>query len=311
VANDVLAGAICSPRPARPEHPPLRSHDAIVVEAPGALYALPRLDLDVPVVFLHTTWRLAGPAAHSFEGLSPVVRPLARLDRRLDAAVLSQLLRRYVDGVVTVSNLFERRIHETFDGPTTVHRPYVSSDLADRLLSTEPSYGTDSAVLVCSWREHKGVDVLVEAWGRVRDEVPGATLTLVGAGHPDRYADRHGVRVVGYVEELVEALANASLYVHPARLDAFPVSVLEALCAGLPTVVTRTTGVSEVLGELPAWLTVAPDPESVAAGVVRYLSLPASDRRELGQAARAVGRRFAGPPDEGFDAALDAVLGDR
>lgn len=102
----------------------------------------------------------------------------------------------------------------------------------------------------------KGFDVLIDAW----NDVP-APFDLVIAGRgPDldglkRRAQRNGVadrvHFAGWVseDEKVRLLRAADVYVHPARFESFPFSLLEAMAAGAPLICSNIGGIPEAVGD--------------------------------------------------------------
>jgi len=70
-----------------------------------------------------------------------------------------------------------------------------------------------------------------------------------------RKAREHGcgdrVRFVGFRSDVPELLGAVDALVHPARYEAYGLSVREALCRGIPAIVSRSAGVAE---EYPASL---------------------------------------------------------
>jgi glycosyltransferase involved in cell wall biosynthesis len=107
---------------------------------------------------------------------------------------------------------------------------------------------------------------LIEAFSRV----PDAHLVLAGAGTlgmepPPR------VHVLGVVEDVPELLAAADAFALASDWEGHPVSVMEAMAAGLPVAATAVGGV----------------PEVVEHGVTGLL-VPGGDMRALGDAIGAV-----------------------
>jgi glycosyltransferase involved in cell wall biosynthesis len=83
-----------------------------------------------------------------------------------------------------------------------------------------------------------------------------------------------------------EALATWNVFVLPSRQEAFPLSTLEAMAAGLPVIATAVGGVPEQLQHLETGILVSPeDPVAVADWMVRLHDDPAL-RADLGHAAR-------------------------
>ena len=158
----------------------------------------------------------------------------------------------------------------------------------------------------------KGLDTLLEAWGKVRADatVPVRLLLLgtgSGAGWLRGRIDELGLDGVLWRDEHVldrqvigTWLSAADVYVLPSRQEGFPVAPVEAMAAGLAVVATDAPGVRAVVGEGEA-----------AGGVVVAREDAAALARELGrflhddELAGATGRRAARRAAECFS--LEAV----
>jgi glycosyltransferase involved in cell wall biosynthesis len=107
----------------------------------------------------------------------------------------------------------------------------------------------------------KGIDILLDAWGRVRAHRPDADdrLLMIGTGD-DAGRLRSEIRsrrlagihwrdeFVVDKSEIREVLAAADVYVFPSRHEGFPVALVEAMASGLPVVATDAPGVREIIG---------------------------------------------------------------
>ena len=100
----------------------------------------------------------------------------------------------------------------------------------------------------------KGFDTLYAAWRELcRDPRWDANMAAVGGGADlpkwkaqaatDGLACR--IRFLGYRTDVPDILAGCDALAHPARYDAYGMAVHEAICRGLPIVVSSAAGVSE------------------------------------------------------------------
>ncbi len=113
----------------------------------------------------------------------------------------------------------------------------------------------------------------------VRNQVPGARLTIVGSRPPRdilelgrRNADC--VQVSGYVPDLQPYLERAALIIVPVRAaSGMRVRILEALARGIPVVTTKT-GVEGIDAVNREHLLVADEPLEFARAVVTLLKNP-------------------------------------
>jgi glycosyltransferase involved in cell wall biosynthesis len=134
------------------------------------------------------------------------------------------------------------------------------------------------------------VDVILEAFARIRGRHPDATLVVAGYGSEAPRLRRlavDGVTFAGKVSpEVMPALCDrADIFVNASVVDNQPVSILEAFASGLPVVSTPT-------GDIPAMvrdnetgsLVPVNDSGAMAAAIERLLADPG---RALEMAARA------------------------
>ncbi len=116
----------------------------------------------------------------------------------------------------------------------------------------------------------KGFDTLFESWRRLAHD-PGwdARLVVLGAGAAldvwrRAAAPLNGaIEFLGFRRDVPQVLRGCDALVSPTRYEAYGLGVHEALCCGLPALVTRTAGVAERYPvELQDWL--LPDPDDAA-----------------------------------------------
>jgi len=126
----------------------------------------------------------------------------------------------------------------------------------------------------------KGFDLLFDAW-RSLSAGGGWDADLIAAGSGveqaawaarARAAGLDGVRMLGFRADIASLLAAADVLVHPARYEAYGLGVHEAICRGVPAIVSARAGVAE---RFPADLAplLLPDgarAEDVAAALVRW-----------------------------------------
>lgn len=115
-----------------------------------------------------------------------------------------------------------------------------------------------------------------EIFPRVRAAVPEASLDIAGKGAETlgSWVQGDGVRVVGYVPRLEEALMRATVFVAPHRFAAgVQNKVVQALVSGTPVV--STPAVLLGLEPIPdGVMRVAKGPEAIAAHVVDLIRNP-------------------------------------
>ena len=140
----------------------------------------------------------------------------------------------------------------------------------------------------------------MEAFSKIAQEHADARLLIVGEWSKifleelmvKEQAPSNQVEIVGKVNDLTPYLNRASLYVHPSRGDAFPVSTLEAMSAGIPAIVSEWTGTAEVVKQVDPTFVVPTDPEMIVAAIERYFVISASAKLALSDRFRVVATEY-------------------
>ena len=177
----------------------------------------------------------------------------------------------------------------TCDAPRTVVI-HTGIDVSARPLA-RPAMGMPVIVSVGRFQAPKDAMTLLRALALLRG--PYRAL-LVGDG-PDLPAAEEERRRLGLDDPVVFAgerndipaiLASSHVFVLSSRSEALPVSILEAMAAGLPVVATRVGGVPEIVVDGETGLLVsAADPPALAAALQRLVDDPEL-RARLGFAGR-------------------------
>lgn len=153
----------------------------------------------------------------------------------------------------------------------------------------------------------KGIDDLLDAMAALQARGNPVTLTLAGpegtAGDEatlrEKIASRGLEGVVRYVGVVRDAgkrhlLRWADAYVQPSHQEGLPISVLEALAAGLPIVATRVGALPEVLEPGVHGLLVDPHAPLALADAIETVAANAGLRASMSVAARELAaRRFS------------------
>lgn len=204
-----------------------------------------------------------------------------------------------------------------------IHRVAVTSELARRDFLTDPwtdasklfpihngavLRSSDSAdegvekfefpdpgvtlVAVGRMRAVKDFHTMIRAVAIARKTVPQIRLWISGDGVERPALESliqeleldSAVRLLGMREDVGYWLSRSDIFVLSSKSEGIPVSLLESMAWGLPSVVTEVGGVPEVMALSKAGVMVPPsNPEAMAAAMVELANDPAR-RRALGEA---------------------------
>jgi UDP-glucose:(heptosyl)LPS alpha-1,3-glucosyltransferase len=211
--------------------------------------------------------------------------------------------------VIAVSDTVRRDLLEQYgrsQETTVIHHgvdlaTFSPDQRATYRASVRASLGLSEADVACLFVGdlRKGARHLIRALADLAASSPGGpervaeTLLLVSRTDPAPYrrlADTLGVsarlRFLDATSTIERYYAAADLFVFPTPYDAFGMVVAEAMASGLPVIVSRTAGASElVTPEFDGIILDDPDDEGAIARSVRRLAGDEGLRRRLGTAA--------------------------
>lgn len=103
---------------------------------------------------------------------------------------------------------------------------------------------------VCNIAYSKGIDILIEAWEKVKTAIPNAHMYVAGRNSSeyaqqlmDKVKDREDFTFLGFQSNPYPLLKHCDVFVLPSRMEGFPNVVLEAMCFNRPVVSTTCVAV--------------------------------------------------------------------
>jgi glycosyltransferase involved in cell wall biosynthesis len=140
----------------------------------------------------------------------------------------------------------------------------------------------DTPLIACLSRlePHKGIADLIAAAAELRDRGRTLRVVVAGSGSEEEHlrglvADAGldgGFELLGRREDVGELLAAADVFCLPSHHEGSPISVIEAMHAGLPCVATEVGGLSELLAGGCGLLVQPGDPSALADALERVVS---------------------------------------
>ncbi len=233
--------------------------------------------------------RLARPlvmTVHSTEYDRSLGHPWEHLRRREQAGIDAAVR------VIAVSRHLRQQLIDRYSAdPSKVRVIYNAVRPSERLEQIDP---TKRIVLyVGRLAAMKGVDTFLRAAAKVRPDFPDVLFVIAGEGpeYPRlvRMAAELGVgdraMFLGHVsdEERETLLSGASVFVLPSVVEPFGIAALEAMAAGVPTIVSKTSGVAEISSgtfRVDFW-----DVDEFASRIAELLEYPTL-RRTMGEEGR-------------------------
>lgn len=132
----------------------------------------------------------------------------------------------------------------------------------------------------------KGLDLLMEAASRVREDHPEVHFVIAGSGSEEYEAElrqrsqelqiQDRVEFVGFVEgeEKQRLFASCGAFVLPSYRENFGIAAIEAMDAGMPVVVSDCVETYTDIVEYDAGIVIKPDASELVEALERLLSTP-------------------------------------
>ena len=189
------------------------------------------------------------------------------------------------DRVIAVSNLTRNIIIEKYNIPAervvTVHNAvrFVNSE------SEAPERGVEDKIVTFLGRItfQKGPDYFIEAAAKVLKRVPNVRFVMAGSGdmmnHVIRRVARLGIadrfHFTGFLkgDDVHKMFQLSDVYIMPSVSEPFGISPLEAMRANVPVIISKQSGVAEVLDyavKVDYW-----DVDAMADAIYGFVKYPA------------------------------------
>ena len=163
------------------------------------------------------------------------------------------------DRVIAVSNLTRNIVIEKYNIPAervvTVHNAVRFAEMENEV----PERGVDDKIITFLGRItfQKGPDYFVEAAAKVLKRVPNVRFVMAGSGdmmnHVIRRVARLGIadrfHFTGFLkgDDVHKMFQLSDVYIMPSVSEPFGISPLEAMRANVPSIISKQSGVAEVL----------------------------------------------------------------
>ncbi len=197
-------------------------------------------------------------------------------------------------GNIAVSPAARRYVNNTFPGdyeiiPNGIDFKHFSASAA---LLPQYQDGKLNILFVGRLEKRKGLRYLLEAYGKLKWEMPNIRLIVVGPGNPDKESYRilssHNLQDVDFVgrvsyDDLPRYYASADIFCSPATgAESFGIVLLEAMAGGKPVIASDIEGFRGVMTDGEHGLLVPKKDSDALADALKKLAQDPELRAKLG-----------------------------
>ena len=170
-------------------------------------------------------------------------------------------------------------------------RPEFDREATRAELGADP--GTPLIACVSRLESHKGIGDLIGATSLLRERLPAVRVVVAGSGSEaealSTRAAAQGLNgsfgLLGNREDIGEVLAAADVFCMPSHHEGSPISLIEAMHAGLPCVVTTAGGMPEMVVDGESGVVLEPGDRVALAAALESLIRDPRRATDLGRRA--------------------------
>lgn len=257
---------------------------------------------------VHTHGTLAdfyGILAARLAGIRTVVATCHRGDFSQEKRFRSRIRNRFLFGlaktIVCVSKHQMNHMEKSYPfSPPKFAQIYLGTELSEAWhLPALKEQLPAIPIVLCTghFRPERDHEMLLKAFRKLHEAFPSAELHLAGSGEQARIGPlkrlagelgiADAVRFLGFRTDIPYLLGSAWVFVHPAKWDALPRSVIEASASARPVIATNVGGIPEIVVDRETGVLVPPDDADAMAAALHELLRHPDRARAMGLAGRA------------------------
>lgn len=209
-------------------------------------------------------------------------------------------LRHFATRIIAVGNIVATAYHGRYRGrhldviPNGIPEPEaIPSQTLSRVRDELGVDGHQIVITVGRLERVKGYGDMIEAFKLLQQKDSNSVLVMVGSGSQQSSLQsqiealdlKHSVILAGERQDIPQLLASSDVFASSSHREGLPLSVLEAMMAGLPIVATSVGDIPNVVTKETGVVVPPHQPEMLAEALNDLLKDP-SKRREMGKAAK-------------------------
>jgi glycosyltransferase involved in cell wall biosynthesis len=193
---------------------------------------------------------------------------------------------READAFVAISRAIADELTTAGYDPARIHSLPNGVPVPEHAWQRRPEWrSAPRAAFVGRLAPEKGIHSLIEAWPRVRETHPSASLILIGEG-PQRAAlearawglglgvgPDQAVEFRGLLADVTKALRESDLFILPSKEEGMSIALLEAMALGIPLVASSIPGNRRLVSDFKQGRLAPPeDPAGLARVILEQWS---------------------------------------
>lgn len=218
--------------------------------------------------------------------------------RRYDALICEGKMAEEIVGILLKKYKKTPKLYTIFNGIPIEHTPtensYTNNLNGKNILFI--GNGPDENRL---W--YKGLDLMISSFQLAYKNDPDLRFTIVGNWNEDiiekllstcEYETKKSIRFVKASNDLSKFTSETSLYLHCSRGEAFGITILIAIAAGIPALVSEWTGAKEIVEQIDGRFIVPLREELIAEKIGWYFQLSSGEKNKISERGKNIVKNY-------------------
>lgn len=218
--------------------------------------------------------------------------------------ILFRFTYQFAHQVICVSQAVKEHLNQIGELPLSKGRVLYNPVELPEVKTQKPSSGNPmDFITVSRLTAIKNIKSVILALGEIIHETDfRPKLKIVGEGEERDYLEKlvgeiqigDYVSFEGYQADVFDYLSKADVFVLPSYSEGSSLALAEAMHMGLPSVVTKTGGASEVLGDSASGILVDPySLQEIKDAMLCLLKMDSAERMKMGKRAKSQAEKFS------------------
>lgn len=209
-------------------------------------------------------------------------------------SIIAKKFIKELDGAICIGD-FSKSLFRKFNKKSPVLNvpAFVFKEKAKTLVKIKPNLSNHNILFIGHGPDYhvKGIDLLIEVFKDIKNKFPDTKLYILGKWKVRNEWKVEGVHFEG-TKDIVPYLKKSSLSIHLGRGESFGINILEAMLAGIPTIVSKYTGAKQALGKVDKRFVVPLNKWVISKKIIEYFNLDLKKKKSLSKKNKNIARKF-------------------
>lgn len=199
---------------------------------------------------------------------------------------------RYIDGVISSSNMIRNVSREFINVPNLVNHAFVDTRKFSRFKVDTKSANICFTGMLAN---QKRIDLVIKAFLRVNKKYQNK-LYLIGAEEDNipiltKNRKNGGIIITGWTKNPEKYMKKCGIYINPAEREAFGMNIIEAMCMGIPPLVSKKCGAAEIVSKVSKKLIIKQEVGDIVKKI-EWLNSNINNKKRLGKKCRIMAMKY-------------------